>query len=90
MRICLDSVFRQTVLPKEVVIGDDGSTQETALLIEDMRRRSPVPLIHVWHEDWGFRLAMMRNKSVAHPLPKRRFCNSKAVLPLCGVPLLPS
>lgn len=66
LRICLDSVFRQTVMPKEVVIGDDGSTQETALLIEEMRRRSPVPLIHVWHEDRGFRLAMMRNKSVAH------------------------
>lgn len=65
LRVCIDSVCKQTVLPDEVLIGDDGSTVETARLIEEMRRKVPFPLVHVWHEDDGFRLAMMRNKCVA-------------------------
>lgn len=63
--VCLQSLFRQTVLPDEVLVGDDGSTEETAQLIQALQQQAPFPLIHVWHEDKGFRLAMMRNKCVA-------------------------
>ena len=63
--VCLQSLFRQTVLPAEVLVGDDGSTEETAQLIQALQQKAPFPLIHVWHEDKGFRLAMMRNKCVA-------------------------
>ncbi|MDR2120104.1 MAG: glycosyltransferase family 2 protein [Tannerella sp.] len=63
--LCLQSIARQSVLPDEVIIGDDGSTEETGKLIESFRRGFPVPLIHVWQEDRGFRLAMSRNRSVA-------------------------
>lgn len=59
------SAFAQTRLPDEIIVGDDGSGPETRALIEQMKALSAVPLIHVWHEDNGFRLAMMRNKSVA-------------------------
>ena len=59
------SLFKQTVLPDEVIIGDDGSTEETASLIARLQEQAPFPIIHVWHEDKGFRLAMMRNKCVA-------------------------
>ncbi len=62
---CLLSIKNQVVLPKEVVIADDGSTNETALLIEEMRKNFPIPIIHVWHKDDGFRLATIRNKSFA-------------------------
>lgn len=65
LRVCLDSICKQTVLPDEVLIGDDGSADETARLIEEVKQAFPVPLIHLWHEDKGFRLAMMRNKCVA-------------------------
>ncbi len=65
LRVCLDSVFKQCTLPHEIIIGDDGSGQETAKMIQEMQAISPIPIIHVWHEDKGFRLAMMRNKSVA-------------------------
>ena len=61
LRLCLLSAFRQTLLPDEILVGDDGSTEETAHLIEEMKQRSPVPLIHVWQEDKGFRLAAVRN-----------------------------
>jgi len=65
LALCLESVFRQSVLPDEILIGDDGSRQPTADLVESYRKRSPVPLHHVWQEDDGFRLAMIRNKCIA-------------------------
>jgi glycosyltransferase involved in cell wall biosynthesis len=34
-------------------------------MIEQFKKKFPVPILHVWHEDKGFRLAMSRNKSVA-------------------------
>lgn len=65
LRLCLLSVFNQTIMPDEVLIGDDGSVEETRLLIDSLRPLCPVGLKHIWHEDNGFRLAMMRNKCVA-------------------------
>lgn len=65
LNLCLLSIFRQSRLPDEIIVGDDGSTDDTRKLISRLQKISPVPLIHVWHEDNGFRLAMMRNKSVA-------------------------
>jgi glycosyltransferase involved in cell wall biosynthesis len=65
LNLCLQSIVRQSLLPGEVIIGDDGSKEETRDLIESFRKNFPVPLIHVWQEDKGFRLAMCRNKAVA-------------------------
>ncbi|MGL5683394.1 MAG: glycosyltransferase family 2 protein [Marinifilaceae bacterium] len=65
LRHCLESIKHQTVLPNEVIVGDDGSRSETKELIDEFKANFPVPLIHVWHEDNGFRLAMIRNKCVA-------------------------
>lgn len=65
LSVCLDSIRYQTILPNEVIIGDDGSTIETKETINRIKQDFPVPIIHVWQEDKGFRLAMMRNKSVA-------------------------
>jgi glycosyltransferase involved in cell wall biosynthesis len=65
LRLVLASVRRQRVLPGEVIIADDGSRDESRALIEAEARSFPVPLRHVWHEDIGFRLATIRNKSMA-------------------------
>lgn len=65
LRVCLDSIFQQTHKPDEIIIGDDGSKDDTRLMIGEMQKTSPVPLIHLWHEDQGFRLAKMRNKCIA-------------------------
>ena len=61
----LASVRAQHVAPLEVVIADDGSRDDTRTLIEGEARLSPVPIVHVWHEDRGFRLAAIRNKAIA-------------------------
>lgn len=63
--LVLESVFKQTILPDEVIIADDGSTNETRLLINSLKRKFPVPLIHCWQNDFGFRAAMSRNKAIA-------------------------
>lgn len=65
LRQSLLSIFNQTVLPQEILIADDGSTNDTRLLIEEMREISPIPIIHLWQEDKGFRVASIRNKAIA-------------------------
>ena len=55
------SVFAQKVLPNEIVIADDGSTQDTANMVNKIREISPVRIIHSWNEDNGFRAAQSRN-----------------------------
>lgn len=65
LQLCMESVLRQTRMPDEVIIGDDGSADDTRLAIERFAARCPVPVIHVWQPDEGFRLAAIRNKSIA-------------------------
>lgn len=61
----LASVARQTVLPDEVLVADDGSAEPTRALVESVRRTLPVPLRHVWQPNEGFRAGQIRNKAVA-------------------------
>lgn len=65
LALVLASVRAQRVLPLEVVIADDGSRDDTRRLIEREAQQFPVPIVHVWHEDTGFRLAAIRNKAIA-------------------------
>jgi len=58
-------VLEQSVLPSEVIIADDGSTQETAQVINEFQQNTPVEIKHIWHPDDGFRLAAIRNKAIA-------------------------
>lgn len=65
LELVLLSVLNLRVLPNEVIIADDGSTNQTKELIESFRNKLPIPLMHVWHEDKGFRLAAIRNLAIA-------------------------
>jgi|688.fasta_scaffold195464_2 glycosyltransferase involved in cell wall biosynthesis len=61
----LMSVANQTIQPNEVLIADDGSDERTSKLIQAFKLNHPnLNIIHVWHEDNGFRLAAIRNKSI--------------------------
>lgn len=60
----LNGYVRQTRLPDELVIADDGSTRETGDMAERFSKSAPFPVFHVWHEDRGFRAAAIRNKAV--------------------------
>ena len=65
LKSVLESVKRQTVLPDEVIVADDGSREDTKAMIDQMREGFPVPLVHSWHEDNGFQLSMSRNRAIA-------------------------
>lgn len=65
LRLCLLSASVQTVAPHEIVIADDGSREETRKLIDEFRTILKVPIVHVWHEDNGFRKTIILNKAIA-------------------------
>jgi glycosyltransferase involved in cell wall biosynthesis len=54
----------QSCAPAEIVIADDGSTQETLLTIERLKRATGLRIKHVWHEDRGFRKCEILNKAI--------------------------
>ncbi|MEM7248341.1 MAG: glycosyltransferase family 2 protein [Acidobacteriota bacterium] len=53
----------QTWRDFEVVIADDGSTDETRERIDKVRAETGLQLQHVWHEDDGFRKTIILNKA---------------------------
>ncbi len=65
LELVLSSVLQQRTMPDEVIIADDGSGNDTRQLVAHYQTIFPVPLIHCWHEDLGFRLSSIRNKAIA-------------------------
>jgi glycosyltransferase involved in cell wall biosynthesis len=65
LELSLLTILRQSRMPDEVVIADDGSNEGTRHLVEAMAALSPVPFFHVWQRDRGFRAAQIRNKAIA-------------------------
>jgi glycosyltransferase involved in cell wall biosynthesis len=61
----LDGYAAQTAHGFELIVADDGSVDDTRMLIDDYARRLPFPLRHVWQEDRGFRAAAIRNRALA-------------------------
>ncbi|RYJ41817.1 glycosyltransferase family 2 protein [Flavobacterium beibuense] len=65
LQVVFKSLKEQTVLPDEVLIADDGSKEETKLLIEQFKTEISIPVKHFWQEDNGFRKSKILNKAVA-------------------------
>ncbi|MGZ5201880.1 MAG: glycosyltransferase family 2 protein [Telluria sp.] len=58
----VEALFAQDDKGFEIIIADDGSTNNTRDCVAALAARSPVPLRHVWQPDEGFRAAMARNR----------------------------
>ena len=65
LSLCLQSVAKQSRIPDEIIIADDGSREDTRLFIEEFKSQSQLPIRHIWHPDEGFRLAAIRNRAMA-------------------------
>jgi len=48
----------------ELLLADDGSTQETVLLVHRLRAQTGLNIHHLWHEDRGFRKCTILNKAI--------------------------
>lgn len=66
LRVVLDSIVVQKHMPDEVLIVDDGSKDETRVLIETFAKNAPTKVRHVWQPDDGFRISRIRNLGIAN------------------------
>ncbi len=66
LKVCLGAVLHQTVRPDEVIVADDGSSDEEAGAIKAFLEAYPIPHDYVWQADRGFRAAAARNMGIRH------------------------
>jgi glycosyltransferase involved in cell wall biosynthesis len=64
LELTLLGVLKQSEMPDEIIVADDGSRPSTKELVDRYREIFPIPLLHCWHEDIGFRLSTIRNKAI--------------------------
>lgn len=80
LRHCLESLTRQTLKAFEVIICDDGSSDNTREVAESYRNR--LNLAYRWQPDLGFRAAEARNRGVLRARGKLLvFLDSDLVVP---------
>lgn len=65
LELSLKSSLQQVEKPLEIIVADDGSGEDTAEAIQEIAINAPVPVIHSWQQDKGFRLSASRNKAIA-------------------------
>jgi glycosyltransferase involved in cell wall biosynthesis len=65
LELSILSILKQTILPYEIIIADDGSDDDTTQLVDKLRQQSPIPIVHSRQRNEGFRLARSRNKALA-------------------------
>ena len=63
--LVIKSVERQSLVPNEVIIADDGSNKKTQELIDNFIIHSNLNIIHSFQKDKGFRAAKSRNKAIS-------------------------
>ena len=65
LELLLLSALNQSHLPDEIIVADDGSKEDTKELIDRIKTLSPIPIIHVWHEDNKNQKPKIMNKAIA-------------------------
>lgn len=64
LRLVLEGYARQSIDTFEVIVADDGSTDDVRAVIARAREDHPFPLIHLWHPDNGWRKNVMLNNAI--------------------------
>ncbi len=65
LKLCLESLATQTDQNFEIIIADDGSTESTKQVIDQIKQTFPVPITHLWQDDQGFRKTKILNQAIA-------------------------
>jgi glycosyltransferase involved in cell wall biosynthesis len=66
LAVVLQSVLQQTYASFQVLVADDGSSQETADTVAAVLESAPFPWRHVRHGDCGIRQARVKNLGVRY------------------------
>lgn len=77
----LTGLSQQTDTDFKVIIADDGSGPQTGALIQEIAKKSGLPITHCWHEDNGFRRAMILNKAVKASTAKQLIFTDQDAIP---------
>ena len=48
----------------EIIVADDGSTDKTKVVVDSFKDKFMYPILHVWHEDKGFRKCRILNSAI--------------------------
>ena len=62
--IIIGAIHRQTHLPDEIIIAEDGNDLKTKEIVNSWRNKISSKFIHVNHADCGFRKALILNKAI--------------------------
>jgi glycosyltransferase involved in cell wall biosynthesis len=65
LALVLRALALQSELPFEVIVTDDGSRDDTRMLLQEMARDYPVRLVNLWQPDDGARMSRARNRAIA-------------------------
>ena len=64
LRQVLETIANQSVTRFDIIIADDGSSDNAEAVINDFRKQHPgFELTHLWHEDKGFFKTIILNKA---------------------------
>ena len=63
LELVLAALSRQSQLPTEVIVADDGSGAATRQVIDAWRPKIGTALLHVWQRDSGYRKARVMNEA---------------------------
>jgi len=64
LRLVLAACARQSFPDFEIVVADDGSGAAIRDVVTEARLVSPQPILHLWHEDRGWRKNVILNNAI--------------------------
>jgi len=64
LKLILSGFERQSAENFEIIIADDGSSEPVVRELKQLIARSPLEILHVWHDDKGWQKNAILNKAI--------------------------